>query len=121
MPHFVIDCSDSVSSLADPDELMRAVYTAAVSTGLFATAGVGGIKVRLRPYRYFINVDAHEHFVHVFAYIMEGRTQEQKKTLSESVVRALKELLPTVDIVSMNVADFEKATYCNAPMLEGGR
>jgi 5-carboxymethyl-2-hydroxymuconate isomerase len=118
MPHFVIDCSESVLSRADPDELMRAVFVAAESTGLFASSGVSGIKVRLRPYRYFTNVDAHEHFVHVFAYVMEGRTEEQKRALSEKVIRALKELLPAVDIVSMNVQDFEKATYCNATMID---
>ena len=54
--------------------------------------------------------------MHVFANIMEGRTQEQKRTLSRSVVRTLKELLPAVEIISMNIRDFEKATYCNAPM-----
>ncbi len=118
MPHFIIDCSESILSLADPDELMQSVYSAAESTGLFASSGVGGIKVRLHPYRHFSNVDAHEHFVHVFANIMQGRTQEQKRALSEKVVRALKGLLPAVDIISMNVRDFEKATYCNATMIE---
>lgn len=121
MPHFIIDCSESILDLADPDQLMRAVYKAAESTELFARNGVGGIKVRLNPYRHFTNVEAHDHFVHVFANIMEGRTQEQKKALSERVVRALKELLPGVDIISMNVRDFEKATYCNASMIELGK
>ena len=79
MPHFIIDCSESILHLADADELMLSVYAAAESTGLFAKHGVGGIKVRLNPYGHFINVDGHEHFVHVFANIMEGRTQEQKK------------------------------------------
>ena len=120
MPHFVIDCSESVLGLADPDELMRAVYAAAESTGLFARTGVGGIKVRLRPYRHFVNVDAREHFVHVYADVMEGRTAEQKKDLSEKVVRTLKGLLPAVEIISINVRDFEKATYCNAAMIEPG-
>lgn len=120
MPHFIIDCSESVLGLADPDELMRSVYAAAEATGLFARSGVGGIKVRLRPYRHFTNVDAREHFVHVFADIMEGRTTEQKKALSEKVVRALKGLLPAVEIISMNVRDFEKASYCNATMIEIG-
>lgn len=120
MPHFIIDCSSSVLGLVDPDELMRSVYEAAESTGLFASSGVGGIKVRLNPYTYFVNVDAREHFVHVFANIMEGRTQDQKKALSEIVVRTLKELLPAVDIISMNIRDFEKATYCNSAMVESG-
>ena len=120
MPHFIIDCSESIMTFADPDELMRSVYAAAEGSGLFATSGVGGIKVRLRPYRYFTNVGGREHFVHVFANIMEGRTRAQKQALSESVVRALKALLPAVEIISMNVRDFEKATYCNATMVWAG-
>jgi 5-carboxymethyl-2-hydroxymuconate isomerase len=100
-------------NLANPDELMRSVYATVESTGLFASNGVGGIKVRLHPYRY-----GHEHFVHVFVNIMEGRTPVQKEALSEKVVRALKALLPTVEIISMNIRDFEKATYCNATMIE---
>ena len=120
MPHFIIDCSESILSLADPDRLMRSVYAAAESTGLFAHSGVGGIKVRLRPYKHFINVDAREHFVHVFANIMEGRTTDQKKALSQRVIGTLKELLPAVEIISMNIRDFERATYCNATMTENG-
>lgn len=120
MPPFIIDCSESILGLAGPDELLRSVYAAAEATGLFARSGAGGIKVRLHPYRHFTNVDGREHFVHVFANIMEGCTAEQKKALSESVVRTLKGLLPAVEIISMNVRDFEKATYCNATMIETG-
>lgn len=117
MPHFIIDCSESVLTLAEPQKLMQTVYDAAESTTLFAESGVGGIKVRLNPYNHFLNVDSCEHFVHVFANIMQGRSQEQKKNLSERVIRALKAVLPDVDIISMNVSDFEKATYCNRPMI----
>ena len=120
MPHFIIDCSESILSLTNPDELVQSVFAAAESTGLFASSGLGGIKVRLHLYKHFANVDAHEHFVHVFANIMEGRTQEQKKALSEKVVHALKRLLPSVDLISMNIRDFEKATYCNLTMIDIG-
>lgn len=117
MPHFVVDCSESVLSLADPDELMQCVYDAAASTELFAATGAGGIKVRLNPYKHFLNVDSQSHFVHVFANIMEGRNQQQKHNLSHKVVRALKAVLPAVEIISINIRDFEKATYCNAAMI----
>jgi 5-carboxymethyl-2-hydroxymuconate isomerase len=120
MPHFVLECSESILSLTDPKVLMQSIYSAAASTELFALSGVGGIKVRMNPYRYFLNVDAQKHFIHVFANIMEGRTCEQKKHLSERVVRAIKTLLPMVEIISMNVRDFEKSTYCNAPMIKHG-
>ena len=118
MPHFVIDCSESVLALAPPEDIMQSVYDAAESTNLFATSGVGGIKVRLNPYSHFLNVDQHQHFVHVFANIMEGRSQEQKRDLSDRIVRALKSLLPAVEIISINVRDFERATYCNRPLVD---
>ena len=118
MPHFVIDCSESILGLVDSDLLMQAVYNTAEATDLFARDGVGGIKVRLNPYKHFLNVDAHDHFVHVFANIMEGRTRKQKQTLSQAMIRTLRGLLPTVDIISINIRDFEKAMYCNVLKLE---
>jgi len=51
MPHFVLECSESVLGLTDPNVLMQSVYAAAESTELFALTGVGGIKVRIDPYR----------------------------------------------------------------------
>ena len=118
MPHLVIDCSESVLTLADPQNLIQAVYDATASTGLFELEGVAGIKVRLNPYKYYLNVDGRKDFVHVFANIMEGRNEDQKSQFSIAVVRKLKELLPSVGIISMNIRDFEKATYCNTLRLE---
>ena len=117
MPHFVVHCSESVTRMAAPEDLFDAVFEAAESSGLFATTGVGGIKVRLEPFRHYRVVEDREHFVHVFGYIMEGRTTEQKAALSTAVVGALKRLLPTVETISMNVTDFERATYRNATMV----
>ena len=118
MPHLIVHCSESVTRMAAPEELLDTVFEAAESTGLFATSGVGGIKVRLETFRNYRNVDGREHFVHVFGYIMQGRTTEQKQALSTAVLGALKTLLPAVEIVSMNVSDFERETYRNATMVE---
>ena len=117
MPHLIVHCSESVTRMAAPEELLDTVFEAAESTGLFATSGVGGIKVRLETFRNYRNVDGREHFVHVFGYIMQGRTTEQKQALSTAVLGALKTLLPAVEIVSMNVSDFERETYRNATMV----
>ena len=83
-----------------------------------ATTGAGGIKVRMETFRNYRNVEGREHFVHVFGYIMEGRTHEQKQALSTAVVGAPTTLLPAVEISSMNVSDFERETYRNAAMVE---
>jgi 5-carboxymethyl-2-hydroxymuconate isomerase len=116
MPHFIIHCSENVVNLKPAKEIMQAVYDTAEATNLFATSGVGGIKVRLESFRHFITVNSEDDFIHVFAYIMEGRTVEQKKNLSEKIVGRLKSMFPSVQIISINVMDFEKATYCNKSM-----
>lgn len=118
MPHLVVHCSESVTRTAAPEDIVDTVFEAVESTGLFPATGVGGIKVRLQPFRHYRNVEGREHFIHVFAWIMEGRTTEQKSALSTAVVRALRRLLPQVEIVSMNISDFERASYRNATIVD---
>ena len=48
---------------------------------------------------------------------MEGRNTLQKKNLSEKIVTELKLMFPEVPIISINIRDFEKATYCNKSMV----
>lgn len=111
MPHFILDCSRDLLDHHDRQRLMQTVFDAAGESRLFNS---DDIKVRIRPYSEFIvgNSDKAS-FLHVFAYIMEGRTVSQKNDLSKSIVRRLKTLLPDVPVVSVNVMDFEKATYNN--------
>ena len=112
MPHFIIDCSQNVLNLASPESIMQNVYDTADATGLFAK---GDIKVRVNPFSHY-NIGEAESFIHVFGNIMEGRTNEQKLELSRAIVQKLKVLLPGVPIVSMNLRDFEKASYANRQM-----
>ena len=116
MPHFVIDCSENVIILESPHFIMQEVHDAAEETGLFKK---GDIKVRINPFK-DSNVGGvvNKDFIHVFANIMEGRTEDQKRSLSERIVRKLTTMFPEVPVISMNVRDFEKATYCNRKMLE---
>jgi 5-carboxymethyl-2-hydroxymuconate isomerase len=114
MPHFVIDCSENIITLRAPEEIMKTVHDLAESTGLFAQ---GDIKVRVNPYKYYNVGNTQNDFIHVFAYIMEGRNTAQKADLSKRIITALKEMFPAVPVISMNIKDFEKATYCNRTMV----
>jgi len=114
MPHFVIDCSESIIELQTPEKIMQTVFDTAASTGLFAKKD---IKVRIHPFQHYNIGDTKDDFIHIFANIMEGRTTEQKSDLSHKIVSALKTLFPNVPIISINVRDFEKATYCNRSMV----
>lgn len=114
MPHFVIDCSKQVIKLKSPQEIIKKVYDTAVSTGLFLPEE---IKVRINPFQYYTTGNTNDNFIHVFGNIMEGRTIEQKANLSRQVVSELKAMFPEVPIISINIRDFEKATYCNKEMV----
>lgn len=114
MPHFVIDCSKNIINLKTPEEIIQKVYDTADASNLFAK---GDIKVRINPFEYYTVGNTKDDFIHVFANIMEGRTIAQKKELSNSIVSTLKQMFPDVPIISINIRDFEKATYCNKSMV----
>jgi 5-carboxymethyl-2-hydroxymuconate isomerase len=110
MPHFIIDCSEDTIGQKSAEEIMQAVYDVAEATGLFK---VNDIKVRLRPYRHFKLGEGKKEFIHIFAYIMEGRNAEQKADLSRRMIERLNEMFPDMAILSINISEFEKATYSN--------
>lgn len=93
---------------------MQAVYEAAEASGLFAE---NDVKVRINPYKHYKLGNTHKDFIHIFGNIMEGRSSTQKAALSRMVIEKANEILPDVSLLSMNIRDFELATYCNKSML----
>ncbi|WP_420578658.1 5-carboxymethyl-2-hydroxymuconate Delta-isomerase [Ekhidna sp.] len=114
MPHFIIHCSNSVAQQINPDEFMQQVYDEAEATGLFDPKD---IKVRIAAFEHYNIGNTKDDFIHVFANIMEGRTDAQKKGLSKRIVSRLKQTFPEAPIISINVRDFEKASYVNRTMV----
>ena len=114
MPHFVIDCSKNILKIKSPNEIIQKVYDTAASTNLFDK---GDVKVRINPFEYYTIGDTQDDFIHIFGNIMEGRNASQKKNLSEKIVSELKLMFPEVPVISMNIRDFERATYCNKSMI----
>lgn len=114
MPHFVIECSENIVSQKSEEEILQTVYETAESTGLFAE---GDIKVRINSYKHFKLGKTKNNFIHIFGHIMEGRTVEQKANLSKKIIIALNEMFPQISILSINIEEFEKATYCNKALI----
>jgi len=114
MPHFILDCSENILEKQKPRKVIEAVFETAFSTGLFNR---DDIKVRLNPYKYSLVQSEEVDFIHVFGNIMEGRTADQKAELSHAIVVTLSTLFPEVPVISMNIKDFEIASYCNKSMI----
>ena len=114
MPHFVLDCSENIIKMKSPKEIIQKVYDTAESTELFDK---GDIKVRINPFEFYTIGNTKDDFIHIFANIMEGRSVSEKRNLSEKIISELKLMFPEVPIISINIRDFEKSTYCNRSMV----
>jgi 5-carboxymethyl-2-hydroxymuconate isomerase len=115
VPHFIIHCSENILTQKTPSEIMQAVYDVAESTKLFMK---GDIKVRIHPFKYYQLGEEKKDFIHVFGNIMEGRTTAQKADLSEKIIKKLNEMFPDISILSMNINEFEFATYSNKSLID---
>ena len=114
MPHFILDCSEPILEKQEPRKILSEILEIAFSTGLFEK---DDIKVRLNPFKHSLVQNGESDFIHVFGNIMEGRTDAQKANLSKMIVSKLNDLFPEVPIISINIRDFEKASYCNKSMI----
>jgi len=114
MPHFLIDCSESIFVLHSEEQIIEQVHLAAKSTELF---NENDIKVRVNSFKKYSTGNKIEYFIHVFANIMEGRSNEQKADLTKKIVQELTSMFPTVPNIGANIVEFENANYCNRNML----
>ena len=115
MPHFLLHTTQETIASERETEFLKAIHEEAMASGLFKE---NDIKVRLeRFHNSMVGGEVNRPFAHVFAYIMQGRSTEQKAALSKSIVTRLNEMLPEVEAIAMNVTDFEAATYFNKSSL----
>ena len=114
MPHFLVDCSESIFILHTEEEIIEQVHLAAKSTELF---NENDIKVRVNSFKKYSTGNKIEDFIHVFGNIMEGRSDEQKADLTKIIVQELTSMFPTVPNIGANIIEFEYANYCNRNML----
>jgi 5-carboxymethyl-2-hydroxymuconate isomerase len=114
MPHFIIHHSENILQEQSAQSIINLVHDTADATGLFAP---GNIKVRSISFTNYTVGGTQDDFIHIFGHIMAGRTAAQKAHLSKQIITALKPLFPNLPVLSINISDFDKATYCNHEMV----
>lgn len=109
MPHIVIDYSEGLDDAHDLHALCRAVFDAAAGTQVFAD--LSAIKVRARPCPYFLLGSDPQSFAHVNLHLLDGRSAEQKSTVTHAVLKAMEAHLPEVGSLTVDIHDIVRATY----------
>ena len=108
MPHFIIECNKSTAETISLEVVAQNVFDVVVRTGLFARSN---IKSRAKVYDVSIVAGEDHDFVHVWGYIREGRSDEKKRALSESIVNEIKALYPDIFLVSCDIRELDEASY----------
>ena len=115
MPHCVIECPENISDLINLDSLVKEVHDATEDSGLFS---VGDVKSRIVLSKNYLVGGKKDYYVHIVTHILSGRTQTQRKNLSDRIALRLCELLPTVEMLSVEVREIDKEIYSNRKSVE---
>lgn len=116
MPHCVIECSASIAELVSLDQLVQDLHDTTEASGLFSK---GDVKARLVLSDNYLVGGTKGHYVHIVTHILSGRTLSQRKALSDALVLTLCELLPSVEMLSVEVREIDKNTYSNRKSVMG--
>ncbi|MEE1673801.1 5-carboxymethyl-2-hydroxymuconate Delta-isomerase [Agarivorans aestuarii] len=114
MPHCVIECPADLARIVNFDVLVEAVHDAADASGLFSA---GDVKARLVLANHYRVGGKRAPYVHTEVQILSGRSELQKKALANDIARAVCELLPRVEMISVEVRDIAVQAYANRASL----
>ncbi|RIL14991.1 5-carboxymethyl-2-hydroxymuconate isomerase [Acinetobacter baumannii] len=119
MPHVVVDYSDNLTGI-NAKQLLEEINTTLIETELFSPED---IKSRARRDEVFlIGLGVDQAYIHVKAYILSGRTTEQKQLVGEQLLAVLsnkkylpqefnKEIQLCVEIIDMPRDDYLSKLY----------
>jgi len=114
MPHCLIECPTALAARVGEQVLLATVHDAIDASGFFKP---GDIKVRIAGYAHYRCGATQDDFVHVTLSVLDGRSADQRRSLATATMQALVELLPEVEVLSMDVREMERAVFVNRSSL----
>jgi 5-carboxymethyl-2-hydroxymuconate isomerase len=108
VPQFIIEHANALGNDADIRDALHLTLECGASMDFINKAD---IKVRLLPYTHSLAGDGRTSFLHVTVYLLDGRTDALKETLSLALRDVLDQRFPTVQSISIDVRDMNRACY----------
>ena len=108
MPHIIVEYADDVISPEGAKLLVDTLFVSAEESGMFEPLNM---KVRAVPVSiYRLGIEG-EGFIHVTCRIHSGRAVETKKILTDSILKAIKDLAIDVAVITAEVVDMDRESY----------
>ncbi|MDG6773079.1 hypothetical protein QCB45_01960 [Thiomicrorhabdus sp. ZW0627] len=111
MPHIILEYSQDTIPDNVVKTMVSSAYDAVKSTGLFDEAN---LKVRAHPVTHYQLGLLDCGFIHVMCRIHSGKTDEQKRLLTQTVLKNLEGLFKGSVVITVEVVDMDKSTYAKA-------
>lgn len=108
MPHCIIEHSKELENLISPIKLIEAVHQGTFKSGLFQEKD---IKSRAISFEHYQVGDTKLDFVHVTVRILSGRSEKQRKALSNSVLAELNKINLSSTSLTVEICKIEKESY----------
>ncbi len=108
MPHCIVEYAKILEQKVSVSELIQRVHQGAVNSQLFQEQD---IKTRALAFEHFQTGTSSKAFVHVSMKILSGRSQEQKKQATLSVLKELQKLPFESISLTVELRDMDRETY----------
>lgn len=108
MPHLIVEYAQDLATGEQVNAMLDALHQATAGTQLFDESH---IRVRALPLVHYRVAGKSEPFIHVQCRIHGGREVEQKRRLSEAVLRAIRAQALPAKSITVEVVDMDRATY----------
>lgn len=108
MPHLIIEYATPLAEAEQVEQMLEAVHTTAVASGLFEESH---IRLRAVPLAFYRSGGQEEPFIHAQLRIHSGRSAEQKRQLSEAVLTTLQALQWPARTITVEVVEMDRSSY----------
>ncbi|CAM2955421.1 5-carboxymethyl-2-hydroxymuconate isomerase [Vibrio mytili] len=106
MPNLVLEYSNSVDERVNVQGLLEDLHRAAIESGLFEVSSVKSRALRCHHWLVGDEGDSVD-FIHINFDLLAGRTTEQKRELSRSLISVLQQQASHVRSLTVNVRDMD--------------
>lgn len=108
MPHCIIEYSKDLEKEISPQTMIEKTYQGALDTNLFISSD---IKTRAIAFEHYQTGNLKENFIHINIKVLSGRTAEQRKVLSNSVLYQFKDVQIQPLSITVEISELEKESY----------
>jgi len=108
MPHIIVEYAEQLENDIKIGVILQTIHNAIADNGLYKT---NQIKTRAYSFNEFTNGGGAEAYIYIQAKIKSERDTDNKKQLSDAIIKGLRELNIPTPAITIEVIDMKRESY----------